>query len=39
VERRSRTVMAPAAGWMLVALYRLFPAQAQRRMAAMVEPA
>jgi short-subunit dehydrogenase len=39
VERRARTVMAPAAGWILVALYRLFPGEAQRRMAAMVEPA
>jgi short-subunit dehydrogenase len=39
VERRSRTVMAPASGWMLVALYRLFPGEAQRRMAAMLEPA
>ena len=39
VERRARTVMAPAAGWLLVALYRLLPGQAQRRMAAMVEPA
>jgi short-subunit dehydrogenase len=39
VERRARTVMAPATGWILVALYRLFPGEAQRRMAAMVEPA
>jgi len=39
VERRARTVMAPATGWMLVALFRLFPGEAQRRMAAMVEPA
>jgi short-subunit dehydrogenase len=38
VEKRSRTVMAPRSGWLLVALYRLFPGQAQRRMAAMVDP-
>jgi short-subunit dehydrogenase len=39
VERRARTVMAPRSGWLLVALFRLFPGEAQRRMAAMVEPA
>jgi short-subunit dehydrogenase len=39
VERDARTVMAPASGWLLVALYRLFPGEAQRRMAAMVDPA
>jgi len=39
VERRARTVLSPAAGWLLVMLYRLFPGEAQRRMAAMVDPA
>jgi len=39
VERRARTVMAPASGWFLIALYRLFPGQAQKRMAGMVDPA
>lgn len=38
VERRARTVMAPRSGWILVALCRLFPGAAQRRMAAMVDP-
>jgi len=38
VERDARTVLAPASGWFLVALYRLFPGQAQRRMAGMLEP-
>jgi short-subunit dehydrogenase len=38
VERDARTVMAPASGWLLVALCRLFPGQAQRRMAGMLEP-
>lgn len=37
VERGARTVLSPASGWLLVALYRLFPAEAQRRMAAMVD--
>ena len=39
VERGARTVLAPASGWLLVALYRLFPGEAQRRMAGMTEPA
>lgn len=39
VERRANTVLSPASGWLLVALYRLFPGEAQRRMAAMVDPA
>jgi short-subunit dehydrogenase len=39
VERQARTVVTPAAGWLLVGLYRLFPGVAQRRMAAMMEPA
>lgn len=38
VERRSRTVLAPASGWLLVALYRLLPGRVQQRMAAMVDP-
>lgn len=38
VERRARTVVAPRSGWLLIALYRLLPGQAQRRMAAMVDP-
>jgi short-subunit dehydrogenase len=38
VEKRARTVMAPASGWLLVALYRLFPGEAERRMAGMVDP-
>jgi short-subunit dehydrogenase len=37
VERQARTVLSPASGWWLVALYRLFPGEAQRRMAAMVD--
>jgi short-subunit dehydrogenase len=38
VERRARTVMAPAiSGWLMVLLYRLFPGQAQKRMAGMVD--
>jgi short-subunit dehydrogenase len=40
VERRARTVMAPAiSGWLMILLYRLFPGVAQRRMAGMVDPA
>ncbi len=39
VERGARTVLAPASGWILVALCRLFPGAAQRRMAGMVEAA
>jgi len=39
VERRARTVMAPAiSGWFMILLYRLFPGVAQRRMAGMVDP-
>lgn len=37
VERQARTVMSPASGWFLVMMYRLFPGEAQRRMAAMVD--
>ena len=37
VERRARTVLSPRSGWLLVALYRLFPGEAQRRMGAMVD--
>jgi short-subunit dehydrogenase len=39
VERQARTVLSPASGWLLVALCRLFPGEAQRRMAAMADPA
>jgi short-subunit dehydrogenase len=35
VERDARTVMAPRAGWILVALARLFPSLAEARMAKM----
>ena len=35
VERDARTVMAPRAGWILVALARLFPSQVEARMARM----
>jgi len=39
VERRARTVMAPAvSGWFMILLYRLFPGPAQKRMAGMVDP-
>jgi short-subunit dehydrogenase len=37
VERGARTVMSPKSGWFLVLLSRLFPGEAQRRMAAMVD--
>jgi short-subunit dehydrogenase len=39
VERHARTVMTPRAGWILVALGRLFPSIVQARMAAMNESA
>jgi short-subunit dehydrogenase len=39
VERNARTVMTPRAGWILVALARLFPAIVQTRMASMNESA
>ena len=39
VERDARTVMTPRAGWILVALARLFPAIVQARMAGMNETA
>jgi short-subunit dehydrogenase len=39
VERRARTVLSPKSGWLLVLLWRLFPGEAQRRMAAMLDPA
>jgi short-subunit dehydrogenase len=38
VERQARTVLSPASGWLLVALWHLFPGQAERRMAAMLGP-
>ena len=37
VERDARTVLAPAAGWMLVALARLFPSIVESRMAGMID--
>jgi short-subunit dehydrogenase len=39
VEREARTVMTPRAGWVLVALARLFPSIVQARMAGMNESA
>ena len=33
VERDARTVVTPRSGWLLIALARLFPGQAERRMA------
>jgi short-subunit dehydrogenase len=39
VERDARTVLTPRAGWILVALARLFPAIVQTRMARMNETA
>jgi len=39
VERGARTVLTPRAGWILVALGRLFPATVQARMAGMNESA
>jgi short-subunit dehydrogenase len=38
VERGARTVVTPGIGWALIALYRLFPGQAQARMAQMAAP-
>jgi short-subunit dehydrogenase len=35
VERDARTVVAPPIGWVMIALYRLFPGFAQARMAKM----
>ena len=35
VERDKRTVVTPSIGWVMVALYRLFPGFAQSRMAKM----
>jgi len=35
VERDARTVLAPRAGWLLVAAMRLFPSVVERRMAQM----
>jgi short-subunit dehydrogenase len=35
VERGARTIMAPRAGWMLVALARMFPSLVEARMAEM----
>lgn len=35
VERDARTVLAPRAGWLLVAAMRLFPSLVERRMAQM----
>jgi short-subunit dehydrogenase len=37
VERNARTVLTPRAGWVLVALARLFPGIVQDRMASMSE--
>ena len=37
VERDARTVLAPAAGWALVALARLFPSIVESQMAGMIE--
>jgi short-subunit dehydrogenase len=37
VERGARTVLSPASGWLLVALYRMFPGEAQRRMSRMLD--
>ena len=39
VERDARTVVTPASGWVLIALYRMLPGAAQARMARMTEPA
>jgi hypothetical protein len=36
VERDARTVMAPKAGWILVALMRLLPRLVEARMAGMI---
>jgi short-subunit dehydrogenase len=35
VEREARTILAPRAGWLLVALARLFPRVVEARMAEM----
>jgi short-subunit dehydrogenase len=37
VERNARTVVAPGAGWLLIALQRAFPWLVERRLAAMLE--
>ncbi len=37
VERDARTVVTPAVGWLMIALYRLFPGVAQARMAKMAQ--
>jgi short-subunit dehydrogenase len=39
VERDARTVVPPAAGWLLVVASRLFPAIVEARMAEMMDPA
>jgi short-subunit dehydrogenase len=39
VERDASTVVSPAAGWILIALYRLLPGLVQERMARMAESA
>ena len=39
VERDARTVLSPAAGWILVGLMRLFPSVVEGRMAEMNETA
>ena len=39
VERDARTVLTPRAGWILVALARLFPSLVQTQMARMNETA
>lgn len=37
VERDARTVVAPRAGWLLIALQRVFPRLLDRRLSAMLE--
>lgn len=39
VEREARTIVTPAAGWILAAAARLFPSLVEARMAAMIETA
>ena len=36
VERDARTVVVPASGWLLLVLARLFPAQVDARLAAIL---
>ncbi len=37
VERDARTVVTPSIGWLMIALYRLFPGVAQARMGKMAK--